>query len=100
MGNNDQKYSSVEGELNENDCFTDRKTETTIAGQEGEIFLIDNANFGIRYEGGVRQLFPCNLPGALQKAGIKVVFSGAVKAIKLEELMAGQPFVLTKIREM
>jgi len=71
----------------------------TISNKEGEIFLLDNVNFGIRSKGYPRPLLPCNLPAALQKTGKQIIFSGAIKETKPEELWAGEPFVLTKAEE-
>ncbi len=99
MSNPDKKHAYKAAELNEKDCYPDRKTVNTVDNKEGEIFLIDNVNFGIRYNGDSTQLLPCNLPERLQKSGSKIVFSGNVKETKLEEMWAGAPFVLTKIEE-
>jgi len=99
MENDEKKYASKEGELKETDCHTDRKTVSNISNNAGEIFMIDNVNFGIRSSAAAQPLMPCNLPEKLQKPGIKIIFSGAVKETKLEELWAGQPFVLTSISE-
>ena len=99
MSNSDKKHTSKAAVLNENDCHSDRKTTDTISNKEGEIFLLDNVNLGIRYKGDNRPLLPCNLPAALQKAGKKIIFSGAIKETKPEELWAGEPFVLTKAEE-
>ena len=99
MSNHDKKHSSHAEELKENDCYTDRKTVSAVNNKEGEIFLIDNVNFGIRYAGNSKPLLPCNLPATLQKEGIKIVFSGAVKEAMPTELWAGELFVLTKAAE-
>jgi hypothetical protein len=100
MSSNEQKkYVSKAGELKEADCYTDRKTIQTIDKKEGEVFLLDSVNFGIRYKEDSRPLLPCNLPGALQKAGKKIIFSGNIKATGPEELWAAEPFVLTVARE-
>ncbi|MEO6734573.1 MAG: hypothetical protein ABIN01_25355 [Ferruginibacter sp.] len=99
MHNDDQDPFSTEGTLNETDCHADRKTMSTLENEEGEIFLIDNVNFGIRYAGDTKPLLPCNLPGSLQKEGKKIVFNGAIKEAKLEELWAGELFVITKVKE-
>ena len=87
-------------ELKETDCLTDRKSINTLNLKEGEIFLIDQTNFGIRFiDSNEVILLPCNLPARFQKAGLKVVFSGALKETKMEEMWAGQPFVLTGLSE-
>lgn len=99
MANDEKKYASGAGELKETDCHTDRKTVSSISNKAGEIFMIDNVNFGIRAEGTVQPLIPCNLPIPLQKAGKKIIFSGVIKAVGLAELWAGQPFVLTSAKE-
>ena len=99
MSGSDKKQASKVAALSENDCHSDRKTTDTISNKEGEIFLLDNVNFGINVKGYARPLLPCNLPAALQKAGKKIIFSGAIKEIKPEELWAGEPFVLTKAGE-
>ena len=95
-----QKNVTAAEEVNQNDCFTDRKDLSIFSDLEGEIFQMDNVNFGIRSMGeNEASLLPCNLPQRLQKAGLKIIFSGKVKETRLEELWAGQPFVLTAIRE-
>jgi hypothetical protein len=99
MSTEEKKNAVNQGALSENDCHTDRKTTSTVSNKTGEIFLIDNVNFGIRYADSSKTLLPCNLPGTLQKAGKKVVFSGAIKETKPEELWAGEPFVLTMVKE-
>jgi len=99
MSNSDKKHASKAAALSENDCHSDRKTTDTISNKEGEIFLLDNVNFGIRSKGYPRPLLPCNLPAALQKTGKQIIFSGAIKETKPEELWAGEPFVLTKAEE-
>ncbi|MGC4102085.1 hypothetical protein [Ferruginibacter sp.] len=99
MSNTTKKYSSRAGELKETDCHTDRKTVHTITQQQGEIFLLDHANFAIQYKGNTRALLPCNLPAALQKAGKKIIFSGVIKETQPEELWGAEPFVLTKAEE-
>lgn len=99
MNDHENKDFSVQEELNQNDCYPDRKTIRTINDQEGEIFLIDNTNFGITCSDGDKPLLPCNLPASLQKAGKKIIFAGIIKETKLEELWAGEPFVLLKIAE-
>lgn len=99
MKSDETRYAAKEGELNETDCYADRKTVGRINRKSGEIFLIDNENFAVRYDGEDKPLLPCNLPGPLQKAGTKIIFSGVVKETKLEELWAGEPFVLTMVEE-
>ena len=99
MSNSSKKYASAAEELKETDCYTDRKTISVINKNEGEVFLLDNVNFGIRQKGSARPLLPCNLPAALQKAGTTIVFSGLIKETKLEEMWAGEPFVLTRAEE-
>ena len=47
MNNNENLDFNIQEELNQNDCYPDRKTLRTVNDQEGEIFLIDNTNFGI-----------------------------------------------------
>jgi len=99
MNNDEKKQASGAVELKETDCHTDRNTVSSISNKAGEIFMVDNVNFGIRSDATDQPLLPCNLPIALQKAGKKIIFSGAVKETKLSELWAGQPFVLTSIKE-
>ena len=99
MANDEKQHDSGAGELKETDCYTDRNTVSAISNKAGEIFMIDNVNFGIRSDVTDQPLLPCNLPIALQKAGKKITFSGAVKETKLEELWVGQPFVLSSIKE-
>jgi hypothetical protein len=77
-----------------------RPTVSSLENVEGEITVIDNNNFGIRQKGdGSVLLLPVNLPAQLRKAGSRVIFSGSIKRANPEEMWAGQPFVLTDIRE-
>jgi len=98
MGTNQNKYQANAEELG-NDCHADRKTVATINKQEGEILLIDNVNYGIRYQTTSELLLPCNLPQQLQQPGKKIIFSGSVKETLPTEMWAGQPFVLTQAEE-
>ena len=78
-----------------------RPSVGSLENVEGEITLIDGNNFGIRHKGdssGV--LLPVNLPAQMRKAGIRVVFSGSIKRADPEEMWAGQPFLLTDIKEV
>ena len=77
-----------------------RPTISSMENAEGEIILIDSNNFGIRQKGdSPGLLLPVNLPAQLQKAGTRVIFSGSIKRANPEEMWAGQPFMLTDIRE-
>ena len=77
-----------------------RPTVSSLKNVEGEIILIDGNNFGIRHKGdGAGLLLPVNLPDQLRKAGTRVIFSGSVKQANPEEMWAGQPFVVTDIKE-
>ena len=89
-----------EGELDTTDCHKDRRNMSILKSQEGEIILIDNVNFAIQYKGEGQSLLPCNLPDSLKKPGTKITFSGIVKETRLNEMWAGQPFVLTEIRKL
>lgn len=100
MSKQQKKYIATGEELKEKDCYTDRKNLNTLIKTEGEIFQIDNVNFGIRCnKENETSLLPCNLPQQLQEVGVKIVFSGIVKETRMEELWAGQPFVLTEVEE-
>ena len=77
-----------------------RPTVSSLDNVEGEITLIDSNNFGIRHKGdSAGLLLPVNLPAELRKAGTRVIFSGSIKRANPEEMWAGQPFLLTDIRE-
>ncbi len=100
MNNNAGKYVATAEELEQNNIYTDRKTVKRIENKEGEVYLIDNVNFGIRSQDKEAvPLLPCNLPQPLQRAGIKIIFSGLIKETGLAEFWAAQPFVLTSVRE-
>jgi len=90
-------YAVDDEALLRQDCYTDRNTIRNIECQEGEVIQIDTVNVGIHYGGPDPILLPCNLPEAYQQTGLKIVFSGFVKEIKLNELVPGQPFVLTHV---
>ncbi|MDB5191697.1 MAG: hypothetical protein JWQ96_1260 [Segetibacter sp.] len=81
--------------LDTTDCYANRPTIESIKNQEGSIIMIDNVNYGIQYGGRYNLLLPCNLPSSLNKTHTQVSFSGMVKETTLNEMMAGQPFVLT-----
>jgi hypothetical protein len=98
--NSNKKHPDNEAGLKETDCYTDRKSVSTIINTEGEIFLIDKVNFGIRYKENTKPLLPCNLPIHLQKTKTKIIFSGVIKETKLEELWAAEPFVLITVEEI
>lgn len=100
MANSHKKFSASSRELEQQHPLTSRKTVDTLKNQEGEIVVIDAANFGIQYKNDSnRLLLPLNLPAPLQKAGVKVIFSGSVKQISPEEFWAAQPVILTAIKE-
>lgn len=99
MNNDEYNFDSEKMSFHDNDCYPDRNAVSRIDDKEGEVFLIDNSNFGIRYKENPKPLLPCNLPEALQAEGKKIIFSGIVKETKLEELWAGEPFVITKAEE-
>lgn len=99
MANSNKKFSASSGEL-EQHPLTNRETVDTLENQEGEIVVIDAANFGIQCKSDSnRLLLPLNLPAPLQKAGVKVIFSGSLKQISPEEFWAAQPVILTAIKE-
>jgi hypothetical protein len=99
MKNSENKSAKAVFSVSEQDCLADHKTLSDLADQSGEIFLIDEVNYGIRMKADAKPLLPCNLPDSLQKTGKQVLFSGQVKEAGLTEFWAGQPFVLTKIAE-
>lgn len=100
MANSDKKFSASSGELEQQHPLTSRQATDTLENQEGEIVAIDTANFGIQCKNGSnRLLLPLNLPASLQKAGVKVIFSGSVKQTNPEELWAAPPLILTSIKE-
>jgi hypothetical protein len=76
-----------------------RKTVQTIQDEEGQIVKIDPVNFGIQTTADGNLLLPLNLPEDCQQEGLKVMFSGTVKEVNPNELMAGQPLVLTSLHK-
>jgi hypothetical protein len=97
MSNHELNYSVSEDELLHNDCYSERKTIGKIEKKEGEVMLLDALSFGIHCGGTNPILLPCNLPEAFQQTGLKIMFSGSIKEVQLNELVAGQPFVLTHV---
>ena len=77
--------------------FALRKTVQQLLRQEGKIVKLDPTNFGIQPAAG-QLLFPVNLPAEFQQEGLKILFTGAVKEVGLNELFAGQPIVLTQVQ--
>jgi hypothetical protein len=77
-----------------------RKTVLTLENRRGEVVALDNANFGIRPDDGGAVLLPVNLPGELKKNGTMIRFSGEVKEAALNELWAGQLFLLSDVQKM
>lgn len=79
--------------------YNSRKTVQTFQKQSGKIIKIDAVNFGIEDSSAAAVLMPVNLPVSFEKEGMKIIFSGMVKEINLNEMMAGQPIVLTYLQE-
>lgn len=100
MANSGKKFSASSDKLEQQHPLSSRPTTDTLENQEGEIVGIDAANFGIQCKNDSnRLLLPLNLPAPLQKAGVKVIFSGSVKLPNPEELWAAPPVILTSIHE-
>jgi len=97
MSNHELNYSVSDVELLKGDCYSDRNSVGEIDRKEGEVMQIDPINVGIHYQGANPILLPCNLPEAFQQTGLKIIFSGHIKEVRLNELVPGQPFVLTHI---
>ena len=76
-----------------------RKTVQEMHDEEGVIVKLDATNFGIQSSAGSNVLLPVNLPQAFEQEGLKILFSGQVKEVNLNEMMAGQPLVLTEVQE-
>lgn len=74
-----------------------RKTVAKLEDEEGEVVVLDDANFGIRTPARNDTLLALNLPAEWQKSGARIRFSGKVKETELSEFWAGQPVLLTKI---
>jgi len=77
-----------------------RKTVLTVENRRGEVVALDNANFGIRPDDGGAVLLPVNLPAELKKNGTMIRYSGEVKEAGLNELWAGQLFLLSDVQKM
>ena len=100
MKNSAEKFSASISDQ-ERHPLDSRPTVSSLENVEGEITLIDGNNFGIRHKGdSAALLLPVNLPAQLRKAGTRVIFSGSVKRANPEEMWAGEPFMLTDIREV
>ena len=77
-----------------------RKTVLTVENRRGEVVALDNTNFGIRPDEGGAVLLPVNLPSEFKKNGTMIRFSGEVKEAGLNELWAGQLFLLSEVEKM
>ncbi|GEM_PF-2109260 len=97
MSNHELNYAVPDEVLVQGDCYKDRPTVNKLERHEGEVMQIDAMNTGIHCGGDNPILFPCNLPEAFQQTGLKIIFSGLLKETTSNELMPGQPFVLTHI---
>ena len=95
MGTTHKKKAGTNNSLSQEHPLASRKTLYSLENRQGKIVTLDAANFGINI-GGDTLLLPVNLPVRLQKAGSKVIFSGAVKEIDPAEFWAATPIVLTK----
>ncbi|MDO6431791.1 hypothetical protein Q4E93_14395 [Flavitalea sp. BT771] len=100
MKNSADKFTASVSDLGRHPLDS-RPTVSSLENAEGAITLIDGNNFGIRQKGdGAVLLLPVNLPAQLRKAGTRVIFSGSIKQPNPEEMWAGQPFLLTDIKEV
>jgi hypothetical protein len=95
MGTTNKKKAGTNTAISQEHPLAARKTLYSLENKQGKIIALDNSNFGIN-TGGDTVLLPVNLPVQLQKAGSKVIFSGAVKEIDPAEFWAASPIVLTK----
>lgn len=94
MGTSNKKKTGTTT-LSQEHPLASRKTLYSLENREGKIVSLDAVNFGIN-TGGDTVLFPVNLPAQLQKAGIKINFSGAVKEMDPTEFWAATPILLTR----
>ena len=83
--------------LSQDHPMSSRQTLQQLQDTEGEIVQIGPSNYGIQTTSVSSVLLPFNLPDDFQQEGLKVLFSGNLKEIGLNEFMAGHPLVLTEI---
>jgi hypothetical protein len=95
MGKSNKKKTGTKSSLSREHPLASRKTLYSLENRQGKILALDAANFGIS-TGGDTVLLPVNLPVQLQKAGIKINFSGEVKETDPAELWAAAPVLLTQ----
>jgi hypothetical protein len=95
MGTANKKKARPSTNLSQEHPLAARKTLYSLENKQGKIVALDASNFGINI-GGDTVLLPLNLPARLQKAGSKVIFSGAVKEIDPAEFWAATPILLTQ----
>src|SRR4051812_21613268 len=100
MSNHELHLPLTDTQSLQSDCYADRATIGKIERQEGEIVQIDIVNFGIQYKGSNPVLLPCNLPEDFEQTGMKIIFSGLIKEIRLTEFLAGQPIALTHLEKL
>jgi hypothetical protein len=88
MGTTNKKKAGTNTAISQEHPLAARKTLYSLENKQGKIIALDT--------GGDTVLLPVNLPVQLQKAGSKLIFSGAVKEIDPAEFWAATPIVLTK----
>lgn len=80
--------------------YRQRRTNEAVYNWTGEIELHDTISqvYYIRAaRPGKIRLHACNLPAEFQVHGIKVKFSGEIKAVQSDEMRIALPFVIAEI---
>ena len=99
MGKSHKQKEAPAPQLKQDHPLASRKNLYSLENKNGTVIALDATNFGIHLEGDTT-LLPVNLPSSLQKAGIKINFSGAVKETDPAEFWAASPLLLTKAKEI
>jgi hypothetical protein len=85
------------------DCaYNQRRTNEAVYNWTGQVELYDSISqvFHIRAaRPGKIRLDACNLPVEYKKDGMKVKFSGEIKAVLPEEKRIALPFVIAEIKQ-
>lgn len=88
-------YSQVD--INQADCYNDRKNTDTILNAQAEIQKIAQT-YCIVVKEAHKRYVACNLPDTLQHENTPIIFSGYVKEIFPNERLVGTPFLLTEVK--
>lgn len=86
--------------------FDNRKTTEVMLERNGVVKMINSPSepdvpmFLIQLPGEAQRFVACNMPDAIKKDGMKIIFDGEVKEINPEEKWIATPMKLIKIHDM